>query len=30
VHGFNGFMPNARISQICNQEIASFVARVLA
>jgi acetyl esterase/lipase len=28
VHGFNGFMPMARISQICNQEIAAFVAKV--
>ncbi len=30
IHGFNGFVPEARMSKICNQEIADFVARVIA
>ncbi|MDA9230897.1 alpha/beta hydrolase [Alphaproteobacteria bacterium] len=30
VHGFNGFMPMARISQICNQEIMAFVAKAIS
>jgi acetyl esterase/lipase len=30
IHGFNGFVPEARISRICNQEIADFVARMVA
>jgi acetyl esterase/lipase len=30
IHGFNGFMPEARMSRICNQELADFVARMVA